>query len=124
MTLGGNVDGTDLTGHDVRSVYKFEVPDTFTNTGSSAQISPTYNDSDTDNSSDDPANYFQIESGETIQLDLKIDLTKYAVIPGVFNGIDPRESIESEINKDPSFTSKIDLVEMLDAITVQTDEAE
>ncbi|WP_133304615.1 hypothetical protein [Halonotius aquaticus] len=121
VTLGGSVDNSDLTGHDVRWVYSFIVPDRFTDTGPT-KISPAYNDSDSDDGMDDPNRYFSLGPGETVQLDLKINLGNYLRI--LSNPIDPRKGIESQIDKTPSFAGTTDLVEMLDAITIQTDEAE
>ena len=107
-----------LTYHDIRWVYKFMIPDKFTPTTGPTLISPNYQSSSPSPSNDDPANYFSVNSGQTLQLDLKIDLDEYS-----FLSIDPRVSIESEVDKSPSFTGTIDLVSMLDAITIETDDA-
>jgi hypothetical protein len=111
-------DENTLTYHDIRWVYKFVVPDRFTQTNGSTLISPNYQSSSPSPSNDDPDDYFSVDSGQTLQLDLKIDLNEYS-----FVNIDPRVSIESEVDKSPSFTGTTDLVNLLDAITIETDDA-
>lgn len=106
-----------LTAHDVRTVYNFQVPNRFTGASNPIKISPAVGTQTPDSSNDEPKNFFEVDSGQTLQLDLLIDLSPY----GGFASIDPRTGIESAIDKSPSFTGTIDTIDLLDAITVKID---
>lgn len=105
-----------LTAHDVRHVYSFQVPSRFISTSTAPnQISPGVGDGQPDSSNDEPEESYIVDPGQTVQLNLKIDLSEYAFT------IEPRQGIESAIDKSPSFSGTVDTVDMLDAITVNAD---
>jgi len=98
-----------LSPHDVQSVYRFEVNNDDLD---EYRISPD----ESNGGSDDPARYYSLQPGETVQLDLRIDLTPY------FSGlVNPKENIEAAADTSPTFTRSTDSVDMLDAITVVRD---
>lgn len=107
VNVGGNV-GNELTTLDVQSVYRF-IADT-------ERISPNQNL--VGEEIDDPATFVQIESGQTLPIDLEIDLTTWDI--GIVNG-DPKEHIRQEAQLGDPFSGSIDTVDLLDSITVGTE---
>ena len=115
VNVGDTASDNKLTAHDVRAVFSFQVPERFrTNNSSPQKISPAEINNQGDN--DDPESTYDITSGQTVQLNLRVDFSTY----GNFVSFDPRKGIESGINKSPSFSGTVDTVDLLDAITVKT----
>lgn len=84
VNVGGDI-GNELTTLDVQSVYRF--------TADTERISPNQNLLGEE--IDDSANFIQIEPGETLPIDLKIDLTTWDI--GIVNG-DRKEHIRQGLN--------------------------
>jgi hypothetical protein len=114
VNVGDSASEDKLTAHDVRAVYNIQVPDRFTQTDGPIKISPAAADED-----DTPANYYSIDPTQTLQIDLQIDLSPY----GNFVTFDPREGIQSAVDKSPTFSGTIETVDLLDAISVQIDDS-
>ena len=109
-----NVDGdagNELTEIDVQSMYRF--------IADNKRISPNENTIGGDEI-DDPANFVEIDPTETLQIDLKIDLSPWDL--GFTLEGDPGELILQEAQLSDPFTGSTDTVDMLDGITVGTEE--
>ncbi|WP_280586253.1 hypothetical protein [Halorubrum sp. Boch-26] len=105
VNVGGDPQ-TEITQQTVQHIYRLIGHGT--GTFGSGRISPDQSDT-----SDDPANVAEIGSGETIPVDLKVDLND------MFGFLDVQSQItdEATLNGDP-FQGRIDTVDLLDEITV------
>jgi len=108
-----NVDGdagNELTEIDVQSVYRFITDN--------ERISPSQNTIGIDER-DDPANFVEIDPTETVQIDLKIDLSPWDL--GFNLEGNPEELILQAAQLGGPFEGSTDTVDMLDSITVGTE---
>jgi hypothetical protein len=92
---------------DVHQVYQFWVK----KSGADYHISPEAGDY-----SEEPEEFVSLDPGETVQLDLKIDLGTYT--ENAFgNTVDPKKGIRNA-QESLGFTAGLDTVDMLDAIKI------
>ena len=92
---------------DVHQVYQFWVM----RSGADYHISPEAGDY-----SEEPAEFVSLDPGETVQLDLKIDLGTYTET-AFNNTVDPKKGIRNA-QESLGFTAGLDTVDMLDAIKI------
>ena len=95
----------ELFREDVQQVYKFWVK----NDDGDSLISPEPGDN-----SEDPSEPVTLDPGETVQLDLEINLNKW---DGPFSEIDPKKGIRNA-KDDVGFSGAPDTVDTLDAIKI------
>lgn len=109
IDLNAGAGDTTVSTHDAQSIYRFVINnDSFTN----YRISPDQENGD----SDEPTNYYVLDPGNMIQIDLNINLEPY------FSGlVDPKENIESASETTPTFQGSTDTVDLLDAISIVRD---
>jgi hypothetical protein len=96
----------DLVPDDVQQVYKFWVKK---DTGN-YHISP-----DPGDSSEEPDEPAPLDPGETVQIDLEIDLSEWS--NQYIGDVDPKQGIRNA-QEDLGFTDGLDTVDMLDAIEI------
>ena len=113
VVVGGSFQN-DLSQHDVQHIYRFTSTDPV---NGKLLISP-----DPSSNSDDPSDSRVVDSGDSIQVDLEIDLTKLTISTVLGSAtLDPKEHVRGELDTTGSFGDSIEIVDLLDAITVIND---
>jgi len=113
VVVGGSFQN-DLSQHDVQHIYRFNTNDPV---NGNVQISP-----DPRSNSDDPENSQTVDPGSSIQIDLEIDLTKLTISTVLGSAtLEPKEHVRGELDRTGSFGDSIEIVDLLDAITVIND---
>ena len=111
--VGGSFEN-DLSQHDVQHIYRFTSTDPV---NGKLLISP-----DPSSNSDDPNDSRIVDPGDSIQVDLEIDLTKLTISTVLGSAtLNPKEHVRDELDTTGSFGDSIEIVDLLDAITVIND---
>ena len=117
VIVGGSF-SNELSHHDVQHIYQFVTRDPAN--GTDLRLSPDPTTSEGGTNDDEPTESRIVDPGDSIQIDLQIDLTELIVntLGGSF-ALDPKENIRGAIDTTAGFGDSITTVDLLDAITVE-----
>lgn len=117
VIVGGSF-SNELSHHDVQHIYQFVTRDPAN--GTDMRLSPDPTTSKGGSEDDKPTESRIVDPGDSIQIDLQIDLTELTVttLGGSFT-LNPKENIRDAIDTTRSFGDSITTVDLLDAITVE-----
>ncbi|ERH06249.1 MAG: hypothetical protein J07HN4v3_01861 [Halonotius sp. J07HN4] len=117
VIVGGSF-SNELSHHDVQHTYQFVTRDPANNTELRLSPNPTTSEGGTED--DNPTKSRIVDLGDSIQVDLQIDLTELIVntLGGSFR-LDPKEHIRDAVGTSTNFGDSITTVDLLDAITVE-----
>jgi hypothetical protein len=120
VVVGGSF-SNELSHHDVQHIYEFITYDP-ANGGDNLRLSPNPTSSNGGSADDNPTRSRIVPPGDSIQVDLQINLTELVVntVGGSFT-LDPKENIRDAVDTGGSFENSITTVDLLDAITVEND---
>ena len=119
MVVGGSF-SNELSHHDVQHIYQFRTYDP--SNGGDLLLSPNPTSNNGGSEDDNPTRSRIVPPGDSIQVDLQINLTELVVntVGGSFT-LDPKENIRDAVDTGGSFENSITTVDLLDAITVEND---
>lgn len=117
VVVGGSF-SNELSHHDVQHIYQFRTYDP--SNGGDLLLSPNPTSNNGGSEDDNPNRSRIVHPGNSIQVDLQINLTELVVDTLVGSvSMDPKENIGDAVDTGGSFENSITTVDLLDAITVE-----